>query len=141
MKESKSILLVEDSDRDAELIAMAIDGLGIPVRIQRAHDGLEALELLHSHGVASIRPSFILLDIKLPRLNGKEVLYKIKNDAFTRHIPVVMLSSSHDRNDIEESYKNGANAYVVKPIDFNELFEALSVTSKFWCDINTTAQG
>lgn len=132
------ILLVEDSDRDAELIIMAFEGLGMPVYVQRAHDGIEALELLHSRGATFPKPSLILLDIKLPRLNGKEVLGKIKSEPFTKHIPVVMLTSSQDGRDIEESYKLGANAYVVKPIDFNELFEALALTGKFWCGVNKT---
>lgn len=140
MSNKKVVLLVEDSDRDAELITMATDGLGIPIHIQRAHNGNEAFEMLHSSMPTSPKPSLILLDIKLPRLNGKEVLSKIKNDPFIRHIPVVMLTSSQDQKDLEECYKLGANAYVVKPIDFNELFETLAIVAKFWCAVNKTTE-
>ncbi len=138
MSSKKTILLVEDSDRDAELIAMGFDGLGIPVEIRRANDGAKALEMLQGHGPDSIKPTLVLLDIKLPLLNGKEVLEKIKSNPHTRTIPVVMLTSSQNEKDIEESYKLGANAYVVKPIDFNRLFEVLTLTGKFWCDVNKT---
>ncbi|MCX7678495.1 MAG: response regulator [Spirochaetes bacterium] len=136
MSNKKTILLVEDSDRDAELIAMAFEHAKINVEIHRAHDGVEALELLHGHALVSTTPSLVLLDMKLPRLNGKEVLRKIKSNQFTRNIPVVMLTSSQDVRDIEECYKLGVNAYVVKPIDFNALFETLAITGKFWCNVN-----
>ncbi len=136
MNGKKIILLAEDSDRDAELISMALDGIGISVDIRRARDGVEVLELLHANSHSSSHPSLVLLDIKLPRLHGMEVLGKIKSNALTKHIPVVMFTSSQDQKDIEESYRLGANAYVVKPIDFNELFETLTLIGKFWCGIN-----
>lgn len=138
MNAQKTIFLVEDSDRDAELFTMALEQAQISVNIARARDGAEAWNMLHAQGLQKIKPSVIVLDIKLPRINGKELLEKIKQDPFLKSIPVVILTSSQNIKDIEDCYKLGANAYVVKPINFDQFFETIGMLGKFWCGTNKT---
>ena len=138
MERNKTILLVEDSDKDAELIRMSLGELTVPVSVDRVRDGVEALEYLREIKGTAKNIALVLLDIKLPRMNGIEVLTQLKSDDSIRTIPVVMLTSSREERDVKECYRLGANAYVVKPVDFNELFEALRFTGCFWCRVNET---
>jgi CheY-like chemotaxis protein len=140
MDKEKLILLVEDNDHDTELVFMAIDQMNLNVRIDRVHDGVEALEYLQSRASMDkspeLLPMLVLLDIKLPRLDGIEVLSRMKTDEKFKIIPVVMLTSSREERDVGTCYKSGANAYVVKPVEFSELMEALRSTGHFWCAVN-----
>jgi CheY-like chemotaxis protein len=136
MESNKTILLVEDSDKDSELIRMSLGELDISVSVERVRDGVEALEYLNAKKNPGKGIVLVLLDIKLPRMNGIEVLSQLKADETTRTIPVVMLTSSREERDVKDCYRLGANAYVVKPVDFNELFEALRFTGEFWCRVN-----
>lgn len=136
MEKEKTVLLVEDSDRDAELILLAMNELNPPVKIVRVRDGVEAMEYLYLEKEEGHKTMLMLLDIKLPRMNGLEVLKKVKSDTTMKKIPVVMLTSSREMRDLDEAYCVGANAYVVKPVEFNELLEALRSTGQFWCSVN-----
>jgi len=134
MESNKMILLVEDSEKDSELIRMSLGELNVSV--ERVSDGVEALEYMNSKKNPGRDIVLVLLDIKLPRMNGMEVLTKLKSDETTRTIPVVMVTSSREERDVKDCYRLGANAYVVKPLDFKELFEALRFTGEFWCRVN-----
>ena len=116
------ILLVDDDANDEELARVALERSQIPHRLRVARDGVEALEWLsHTHnGDAGETPRLILLDLKLPKLNGLEVLERIRSDERTRLLPVVVFTSSAEERDLCESYKRGANAYIRKPVDFRE---------------------
>lgn len=138
MDENNDVLLVEDNDSDAELITMALKELDTLIYLKRVIDGVEALEYLTAKKNVLNTLKLILLDIKLPRLNGIEVLSRIKSNNDMKSIPVVMLSSSREEQDIITCYNTGANAYVVKPVDYYELLEALKCTGKFWCEVNQT---
>ena len=132
--------MVEDSRLDAELIlaALADDHLADEVVVVR--DGAEALDYLYRRGPSGPRagknPAMVLLDIKLPGIDGLEVLRRIKSDPALRSIPVVMLTSSREDHDLARSYVLGANAYVVKPVDFREFVEAVKQVGLFWGVIN-----
>jgi CheY-like chemotaxis protein len=136
MSDERPILLAEDNASDAELTleAFAQHGFGRQVTVVR--DGAEALEYLHRRGRYTERPStapcVILLDVKMPRANGLEVLRAIKTDEILRTIPVVMLSSSREEDDLRRSYELGANGYIVKPVDFSEFSRAVHHLSLFW---------
>jgi len=136
MERNKTILLVEDSEKDSELIRMSLGELDSSVTVERVCDGVEALEYMNLNKYPGKNIVLVLLDIKLPRMNGMEVLTKLKSDETTRTIPVVMLTSSREERDLKDCYRLGANAYVVKPVDFKELFEALRFTKEFWCRVN-----
>ena len=138
MDRNSELILVEDNDEDAELISMAIGELKPPVRIERARDGVEAMHLLRANNEPVRNTAVVLLDIKLPRMNGIEVLSQMKADNIMKSIPVVMLTSSREKSDISTCYLCGANAYVVKPVGFNELLEAIRCTGRFWCAVNET---
>ena len=126
------VLMVEDSPNDAELISRALSKLNIANKIYWVKDGEEALEFVFCTGRyasrnAAINPlKVILLDLKLPKVNGLEVLTKIKADEHTKTIPVVVVTSSQEDNDLKESYKRGANSYIVKPIEAGNFIKALS---------------
>lgn len=131
------ILLVEDNPDDEELALRALrkHNFANPVIVMR--DGVEALDFLfaqgrHSGRDLSVMPRLILLDVKLPRLNGLEVLQRLRADPRTRLLPVVMLSSSSEMADISGSYRRGANSYVRKPVDFNEFVELMEVLGRYW---------
>ncbi|MFH2045617.1 MAG: response regulator [Pseudomonadota bacterium] len=136
----KRILLVEDNINDVELAmeALAENNIANPVDVVR--DGEEAIEYLQCRGKYSSRsavnPVVIFLDIKLPKINGLEVLKIIRNDEKLRLIPVVIFTSSNEEKDLIASYKLGVNAYVVKPIDFNEFVRAVKMLGLFWAIIN-----
>ena|SRR2546428_3867102 len=145
MTELKTILLAEDNTRDVELTlaALAEDNLANEVVI--VNDGADALDYLHCRGRfggrARINPVVALLDLKMPKVDGLEVLAQIKADARLQTIPVVMLTSSREEKDLIESYRLGVNAYVVKPIDFRDFIVAVKELGVFWALINEPPPG
>ena len=136
----KQILLAEDSDRDAELTISALVKHSLVNNIQRVRDGVEALDYLYRRGQFSDRlagnPAVVLLDLKMPRVDGLEVLCQIRSDPQLKLIPVVMLTSSPQEQDVRRSYELGASAYVVKPVDFDEFVQAVKLVGMFWASIN-----
>jgi len=136
------ILLVEDNPDDEELTLMALNRYNIGNRIHVVRDGEEALEWIFAKGRYEGRnqkhhPKLILLDIKLPLVDGLEVLRRIKEDTETRRIPVVLLTSSREESDIVKGYENGTNSYIVKPVDFTQFCEAMRTIGMYWLLINT----
>ena len=140
MEKLGRILIVEDDPRDVELTLTALEDYKLANEVVVCRDGQEALDYLYSRGKFSHRvnenPAVILLDLKLPKVDGLEVLQKIKSDERLRMIPVVMLTSSHEEKDMMRSYKLGVNAYVVKPVDFHEFVNAVKELGVFWAVIN-----
>jgi CheY-like chemotaxis protein len=140
MAQTKYILVVDDNDNDIQLTLMAIEHRVQCQQVAVAHDGAEALDYLYCRGGFQARrapnPDLILLDIKMPLVDGLEVLRQVKDDQRLKTIPVVMLSSSREESDIVKSYRLGANAYVVKPVEFGEFMEAIRSTVSFWTDRN-----
>ena len=140
MEKFRRILLVEDDVRDVELTLTALDDYKLANEVVVCRDGQEALDYLYGRGKFSDRageiPAVILLDLKLPKVDGLEVLEQIKSDERLRMIPVVMLTSSHEEKDMMRSYKLGVNAYVVKPVDFHEFINAVKELGMFWAVIN-----
>lgn len=136
----RPILLVEDNPRDLELTLAALAKCQIANEIVIARDGAEALEFLRRGGVHADRgpgdPAVVLLDLKLLKVDGLEVLEKVKSDPETRQIPIVMLTSSREERDLVRSYQLGVNAFVVKPVDFREFFEAIQDLGVFWAILN-----
>jgi CheY-like chemotaxis protein len=145
METLKRILLVEDDQRDIELTLTALGEHNLANEIMIARDGVEALDYLYRRGEFALRPEgnpvVILLDIKMPRLDGIQVLMQLKSDEQMRFVPVVILTSSSESRDLEEAYRLGANAYVVKPVRFTEFVEAIKGTGVFWALINTPPLG
>ena len=142
MTELNRILLVEDSAPDVELTMAALQEHKLANEVVVARDGAEALDFLFRRGAHAGRspenPVVILLDLKMPRVDGLEVLRQVKADPELRTIPVVMLTSSREENDLVESYRLGVNAYVVKPVDFQQFVEAIRRTGIFWAVVNQT---
>lgn len=140
MTESGRILLVEDSVQDVELTLTALEKHKLTNEVVVARDGEEALDYLYRRGRFKLRsggtPVVILLDIKLPKVDGLEVLQKIRGDEALRRTPVVMLTSSREEQDIVRSYNLGVNAYVVKPVDFHAFVNAICELGLFWAVIN-----
>jgi len=138
--ETVEILLVEDSDADAELISRALRKNNLVNNVVRLRDGVEALEFVFREGAFSRRgggqPRLILLDLKMPKLGGIEVLRRMKADERTKVIPVVMLTSSAEEQDVLESYKLGVNSYLVKPVDFAAFAAVISQTGLYWAVMN-----
>lgn len=139
-----TLLLVEDGRSDEKLALLAFKRAAVPVDPVVARDGAEALDYLFGTGAfvgrdATFQPSLILLDLKLPKLGGLEVLARIRADARTQAVPVVVLTASKEEQDLERSYALGANAYVRKPVDFVELREAAVAIATFWLRFNETA--
>ena len=145
MEKFRRILLVEDDPRDVELTLTALDDYKLANEVVVCRDGQEALDYLFARGKFSDRanenPAVILLDLKLPKVDGLEVLQQIKSDERLRLIPVVMLTSSHEEKDMMRSYKLGVNAYVVKPVDFHEFINAVKELGVFWAVINEPPPG
>jgi CheY-like chemotaxis protein len=145
MEKFRRILLVEDDPRDVELTLTALDDYKLANEVVVCRDGQEALDYLYARGKFSGRanenPAVILLDLKLPKVDGLEVLQQIKSDERLRMIPVVMLTSSHEEKDMMRSYKLGVNAYVVKPVDFHEFINAVKELGVFWAVINEPPPG
>lgn len=129
------ILLVEDNQEDAELTIRALRKYNLANNLLHLHDGEEALNFLFTSNSVSL-PKIILLDIKMPKVDGIEVLRKIKTDPFRKIIPVVVLTSSREEKDIIESYKLGVNAYIVKPVEFDKFVKAVSEIGFFWLLLN-----
>ena len=135
------ILLVEDNPDDVELTLRALNKHKLAARVVQLKDGVEALEYIFCTGAYAHRrieqmPKVILLDLKMPRVNGLEVLRKLKADERTRTIPVVMLTSSQEECDVVESYKLGVNSYIVKPVDFESFMRAVSEVGVYWAMLN-----
>jgi len=134
------ILLVEDNPNDIELTLHALKENNLSNRIKVVRDGEEALDFIFgnetSGRAADHAPKIILLDLKLPKVDGLEVLRRLKADARTRMIPVVMLTSSREERDIVESYKLGVNSYIVKPVDFGQFTEAVRNLGLYWLLLN-----
>jgi two-component system response regulator len=131
--EGVEILLVEDSDDDAELTIRAIKNNKIANRIELVRDGVEALSYLEGDRPL---PRLILLDLKLPKMNGLEVLRKIRTNPRTRLIPVVVLTSSREEPDIAEAYNLGVNSYIVKPVEFEGFVKAVTDAGLYWLLLN-----
>lgn len=143
MPELRPILLVEDSPKDLELTLAALEKCQLANDITIARDGEEALDYLYAKGKFADReegdPTVVLLDLKLPKIDGLEVLQRVKSDADLRHIPVVMLTSSKEEQDLVRSYALGVNAFVVKPVQFTEFFKAIQDLGVFWAILNEPA--
>lgn len=139
------ILLVEDDSRDVELTLTALDEYHLANEVVVAPDGEQALDYLYYRGNfmkrARENPAVLLLDLKLPKINGLEVLKQIKADETLKMIPVVVLTSSHEEKDMVASYKLGVNAYVVKPVDFHEFINAVKELGVFWAVVNEPPPG
>jgi two-component system response regulator len=139
------ILLVEDNPDDVELMLLAFKAANLANVVHVARDGVEALDFLFCTGAHAGRPiedtpKLVLLDLKLPRLDGHEVLKRIKGDPRTATIPVVVLTSSTEERDVMRTYQVGANSYIVKPVDFEQFTESVRDIGKYWLVINH-AQG
>jgi two-component system response regulator len=134
------ILLVEDNPHDVELTLRALKKHNLANRVQVAKDGAEALEMIFATGpqaeplMANLK--VILLDLKLPKISGLEVLQRIKGDTRTKSIPVVVLTSSHEDRDIKECYELGVNSYVVKPVEFDKFAQAVAQMGFYWLLVN-----
>lgn len=129
------ILLVEDNPDDEKLTLRAMRQSEVPNIIVVARDGVEAIEHLQGMG-AKRPPSLVLLDLKLPKLSGLEVLEKLRSDSKTKHLPVVVLTSSDEERDIAESYSLGANSYIRKPVDFDQFIDAVRQLGLYWLVFN-----
>ena len=140
MSDLRPILLVEDNPRDLELTLAALEKCQLANEIVISRDGAEALDYLQRRGIHASRapgePAVVLLDLKLPKVDGLEVLDNIKSDQDLRQIPVVMLTSSREERDLVRSYELGVNAFVVKPVDFAAFFEAVQDLGMFWAILN-----
>lgn len=136
----KTILLADDNQNDLDLTILALSEYNLANNIEVVHDGVEVLEYLRSQGRFNGRkpgfPAVILMDLKMPRLDGIQVLKEIKNDPALKLIPVVMVTSSREEKDLVQSYKLGVNAYVVKPVDFNQFIDAIKQLGAFWAVLN-----
>ena len=139
------ILLVEDDPKDVELTLTALEEYNLANEVIVARDGEEALEYLYSRGKFKTRssdnPAVVLLDLKLPKVDGLEVLKQIKSEEKLRMMPVVVLTSSKEEKDMVASYKLGVSAYVVKPVDFHEFVNAIKELGVFWAVINEPPPG
>ena len=145
IKEIRTILLVEDSDADAEMTIDALRQAKLANPIVHVEDGVEALDYLFARGEyagkANGVPAVVLLDIKMPRLDGIEVLREIRNSEKFKHVPVVILSSSREETDLARSWDLGVNAYVVKPVNASQFFEAVQTLGQFWAVMNEGRPG
>jgi CheY-like chemotaxis protein len=145
MSELGRILIVEDDPRDVELTLTALEEYNLVNEVVVARDGKDALDYLYSREQFAARqnenPAVILLDLKLPKINGLEVLQQIRSDERLKMIPVVVLTSSKEEKDMITSYQLGVNAYVVKPVDFHEFVNAVRELGLFWGVINQPPPG
>jgi two-component system response regulator len=141
MKEQRLILLVEDNDDDVELTLRALRRNRVANRVDVVRDGAEALEYLFATGGYAGRdvrdaPNLVLLDLKLPKVGGLEVLERLRSDPRTRRLPVVILTSSNVESDLARSYDLGANSYIRKPVDFTQFMEAVNQLGLYWLVLN-----
>ena len=139
------ILIVEDDPRDVDLTLMALEDYKLANQVVVTRDGQEALDYLYCQGQFHSRsdgnPAVVMLDLKLPKVDGLEVLKQVRSDENLKMIPVVVLTSSHEEKDMMRSYKLGVNAYVVKPVDFHEFVNAVKKLGIFWAVINEPPPG
>ncbi len=133
----RPILLVEDNPMDIDLTRRAFAKRKVPNPVIVARDGEEALEWLERWNAGEVLPVVILLDLKMPKLDGLEVLKRLKAHQQYRVIPVVMLTSSAENRDIQAAYMHGANSYIVKPVDFEKFMEVIQYIDLYWNDLNT----
>jgi two-component system response regulator len=135
-----TILLVEDNASDEKLTLLALRRCGVEHEVVVARDGAAAIELLHgpgsTGGAPALSPRLVLLDIKLPKIDGLEVLRILRADPRTALLPVLMLTSSREEQDVRRSYQLGANAYVRKPVEFGDFAEAAKAIGRFWLTVN-----
>jgi CheY-like chemotaxis protein len=140
MNDVRTILLAEDNPKDVELILEALSDHNLANQVTVVKDGVETMEYLRCEGKYKLRPkgnpAVVLLDIKMPRMDGIEVLQAVRNDPALKVLPIVMLTSSCEEPDLKRSYECGANAYVVKPIEFEEFIEAVKQVGVFWAILN-----
>ena len=146
LRGAPTVLLVEDNPTDMELTLLALESGKLANHIDVVRDGAEALEYLFRDGTYADRPvenepRVVLLDIKLPLINGIDVLRRLKENEETRHLPVVMLTSSAEDRDLAECYKLGANSYIVKPVDVDKFFEAMRQVGLYWLVLNRSESG
>jgi CheY-like chemotaxis protein len=145
MADSGRILLVEDDPNDVELTLSALAANGLANEVAVARDGEQALDYLFRRGAYASReegnPTVMLLDLKLPKVDGVEVLKRVKAEPHLKTIPVVVLTSSREEQDLVRSYNSGTNAYVVKPVDFHEFVEAVRELGLFWTVVNQPPPG
>ncbi|HTB80095.1 MAG TPA: response regulator [Opitutaceae bacterium] len=145
MNPLRSILLAEDNPRDVELALAALSEHNLANQVEVVNDGAQALDYLYCRGTFKSRttgnPAVILLDLKMPKVDGLEVLRAIKQDEKLKSIPVVMLTSSREESDLVRSYQLGANAYVVKPVDFQAFLAAVKQLGVFWAMLNEPPPG
>jgi CheY-like chemotaxis protein len=145
MNALERILLVEDSPRDAELALEALAEHHLANEVVHVRDGAEALDYLYRRGPfagrSSGQPAVVLLDLKMPKVDGMEVLRQIKGDPALKLIPVVMMTSSREEQDVVNSYHLGVNAYVVKPVQFHEFVDAVKRMGAFWAIVNEPPPG
>lgn len=145
MNELGRILIVEDDPKDVELTLTALEEYNLANEVVVTRDGEEALDYLYRRGTFKMRtgenPAVLLLDLKLPKINGLEVLEQIRSDEKLKIIPVVVLTSSREEKDLVASYKLGVNAYVVKPVDFHDFVNAIKELGVFWAVINEPPPG
>ena len=142
-EETAELLLVEDSPDDVAFFVHTFEKARLAARLRVIPDGAEALEFVfctgrHAGRNPSNRPKVIILDLKLPKVNGLEVLRRLKSDVRTRAIPVVVLSSSQEERDLIESYEIGVNSYIVKPMDFDEFGKSVRMLGQYWLQFNQT---
>lgn len=141
----RPILLVEDSPKDLELTLAALSKCQIVNKIVVARDGEEAIDYLFATGKYAERPhgdpAVVLLDLKLPKIDGLEVLARVKGDPNLHHLPIVMLTSSREEQDLVRSYDLGVNAFVVKPVEFAKFFKAIEALGVFWAILNEPPPG
>ena len=141
----KPILLIEDNPKDLELTLLALEKSNLANEVVTLRDGAEALEYLFRRGAYSERipgnPAVVLLDLKLPKVDGIQVLEKIKADPNLQAVPVVMLTTSREEKDLVQSYQLGVNAYVVKPVAFKEFISAIQELGIFWAVLNEPPPG
>ncbi|HTR55018.1 MAG TPA: response regulator [Kofleriaceae bacterium] len=139
------ILLVEDDPKDIDLTLAALEEYNLANEVVVVRDGAEALDYLYARGKyrsrASENPAVVLLDLKLPKIDGLEVLRQVRSDEKLKLMPVVVLTSSHEEKDMVASYKLGVNAYVVKPVDFHAFVNAVKELGVFWAVINEPPPG
>lgn len=145
MQELKRILLVEDSPNDVELTLAALAENHLANEVVVVRDGEEALDYLYRRGMFKLRmagnPVVVLLDLKLPKIDGLEVLAQLKSDPAMKPVPIVMLTSSQEEQDLISSYNLGVNAYVVKPVDFQEFVNSIKEIGLFWAVVNQPPVG